>query len=91
MNEIVDCGSRPIEDSINARKRREVERPIYTIAEPPRKEKIVGGDAAAHGMFPWQVGIRRGYTISGIFTSHYCGATIISEYWVLSAAHCFSG
>ncbi len=44
---------------------------------------IVGGlEAEAHS-WPWQVSIRnRG---SG---SHFCGGSIIDDYWIITAAHC---
>jgi len=43
-------------------------------------EKIVGGEEATPHEFPWIVDMRRG--------GHYCGGSIISEEWVMTAAHC---
>ncbi|XP_019759056.1 trypsin-1 [Dendroctonus ponderosae] len=46
-----------------------------------RKAKIVGGQEAAKSEFPWLVSItRRG--------NHFCGGTLISKNYVMTAAHC---
>ncbi|KAK2820320.1 hypothetical protein Q5P01_023279 [Channa striata] len=51
---------------------------------PPLKEdRIVGGVDASQGAWPWQVDVQT--TKDG----HICGGTIITQNWVLSAAHCF--
>jgi secreted trypsin-like serine protease len=46
--------------------------------------RIVGGKEAVKYSWPWQVQVRN----SG---SHYCGASLLSSNWILSAAHCFRG
>ncbi|XP_023726958.1 brachyurin-like, partial [Cryptotermes secundus] len=43
--------------------------------------RITGGISAERGQFPWQVGL----IIGG---SSFCGGSLISERWVLTAAHC---
>lgn len=47
--------------------------------------RIVGGVAAKHGDWPWQAMLR---TSSGF---PYCGGTLVSPQWVVSAAHCVRG
>ncbi|KAG8429612.1 hypothetical protein GDO86_019693 [Hymenochirus boettgeri] len=42
----------------------------------------MGGKDAQEGQWPWQVSLRN----NGL---HFCGGTLISQKWVLSAAHCF--
>ncbi|MEC8537913.1 MAG: trypsin-like serine protease [Bacteroidota bacterium] len=51
---------------------------------------IVGGDDANISDYPYQAAL--GYQSSqNSFFSAYCGASIINEYWALTAAHCVQG
>ena len=59
-----------------------------TLAHPVlRPQHIVGGQHALPGDWPWQVGIA---TKGSNRSSIYCGGTLISNQWVVSAAHCFN-
>ena len=51
-------------------------------------EEIVGGKPAPSPI-PWQVSVQRGDYQNGY--SHFCGATILDEFTLISAAHCFDG
>ncbi|XP_043522584.1 uncharacterized protein LOC122535258 isoform X3 [Frieseomelitta varia] len=51
-------------------------------------EKVVRGNVASKGSYPWQASIRvRGHSRS----NHWCGAVIVSPLHVLTAAHCLEG
>ena len=57
-----------------------VDRVILAILGP----RIVNGEVAQEGQFPWQVGV----VATRAFELHYCSGAIISESWILTAAHC---
>jgi secreted trypsin-like serine protease len=43
--------------------------------------RITNGYTADRGQFPWQAGLE----VDG---SSFCGGSVISDLWVLTAAHC---
>ena len=47
-----------------------------------RRARIVGGTNSGPGAWPWQAALYK----EGEFQ---CGATLISDRWLLSAGHCF--
>ncbi|XP_051893462.1 transmembrane protease serine 9 [Pristis pectinata] len=51
---------------------------------PLMSNRIVGGTEAAVGEWPWQVSLRL------IDIGHECGATVVAETWLITAAHCFA-
>ncbi|XP_023119411.1 trypsin-2-like [Amphiprion ocellaris] len=44
-------------------------------------DKIVGGNECTPHSQPHQVSLNSGY--------HFCGGSLVNEYWVVSAAHCY--
>nr|XP_012142992.1 PREDICTED: mucin-17 [Megachile rotundata] len=52
--------------------------------------RIVGGKAAVFGEWPWQVLVREA-TWLGLFTKNKCGGVLITDKYVITAAHCQPG
>ncbi|KOC66520.1 Serine proteinase stubble [Habropoda laboriosa] len=52
--------------------------------------RIVGGKAATFGEWPWQVLVREA-TWLGLFTKNKCGGVLITDKYVITAAHCQPG
>ncbi|XP_029927433.1 prothrombin [Myripristis murdjan] len=72
------CGERPLFEKVGKEDAKEKE-----LLESYRGSRIVGGDDAEEGSAPWQVMLYKRSPQELL-----CGASLISEQWVLTAAHC---
>lgn len=82
----LECGTRP--QNTNHWARYAFERNLLLQVQnlhrnsSPRRSRIVGGSNANLGAWPWQAALYK----EGEFQ---CGATLVSDRWLVSAGHCF--
>uniref|UniRef100_A0A182PJ42 Peptidase S1 domain-containing protein n=1 Tax=Anopheles epiroticus TaxID=199890 RepID=A0A182PJ42_9DIPT len=50
--------------------------------------RIIGGEETEPHELPYQVSLQWNYNNDSITPMHYCGGALLSESWVLTAAHC---
>ncbi|GFY69520.1 serine proteinase stubble [Trichonephila inaurata madagascariensis] len=50
--------------------------------------RIVGGRKSRYLRWPWMISLRR---LEGNTYKHKCGATLLNQYWAVTAAHCVDG
>ena len=57
-------------------------------AAPPRDPRILDGQPADFGEYPFMVALLYEPIEGNDFQKQYCGASLIDRFWVLTAAHC---
>ncbi|XP_051994636.1 polyserase-2-like [Xyrauchen texanus] len=57
---------------------------LSVCGRAPLNTRIVGGQNAPDGAWPWQASL---HNVHG----HFCGGSLINQEWILTAAHCFPG
>lgn len=58
------------------------------LAAPKPEPRIIGGEPADFGEYPFMVALLFEPTAGTDFQKQYCGGSLISSRWVLTAAHC---
>lgn len=62
---------------------------VQSVAAAPKPDpRIIGGEPADFGEYPFMVALLFEPTAGNDFQKQYCGASLIASRWVLTAAHC---
>ncbi|GAB0094521.1 hypothetical protein DMENIID0001_098310 [Sergentomyia squamirostris] len=64
---------------------------IAAVKASPTSNRVVGGVEAIPHSAPYVVSLQWNYWNNDEASRHFCGGVILSEEWILTAAHCMNG
>lgn len=60
---------------------------LHRSSDEPVTTRIINGEDAEEGQFPYQVSLRN----ERMGSQHFCGGSILNDEYILTAAHCVQG
>uniref|UniRef100_A0A182J6W6 Uncharacterized protein n=1 Tax=Anopheles atroparvus TaxID=41427 RepID=A0A182J6W6_ANOAO len=61
---------------------------IWNLASAGEVNRIIGGEEAEPHELPYQVSLQWNYNNDSIRPMHFCGGALLSDRWIVTAAHC---
>jgi len=89
VGEAVEDNLEPLISTQQSKQRVNQSATCGTTREPSPSSRIVGGRKTVVGEFPWQVSLQVRRFYGG--REHFCGASILNDRWIITAAHCVEG